>query len=81
MIGSQKYELELPNLPKKYFTHRLTDVIIPTLGYTNKQFINDGLLIYHSFSVPLNTQIQIQIEQLTMQHLMKPFDNSISTRS
>lgn len=81
MIGSQKYELELPNLPKKYFTHRVTDVIIPTLGYTNKQFINDGLLIYHSFSVPLNTQIQIQIEQLTMQHLMKPFDNSISTRS
>lgn len=80
MIGSQKYELELPNLPKKYFTHRLTDVIIPTLGYS-KQFINDGLLIYHSFSVPLNTQIQIQIEQLTMQHLMKPFDNSISTRS
>lgn len=47
----------------------------------NKQFINDGLLIYHSFSVPLNTQIQIQIEQLTIQHLMKPFDNSISTRS
>ena len=47
----------------------------------NKQFINDGLLIYHSLCVPLNTQIQIQIEQLTMQHLMKPFDNSISTRS
>ena len=33
MIGYQKYELELPNLPKKYFTHRLTAVIILTLGY------------------------------------------------